>query len=69
MEAAVAKSVFDIDIHDEKFKKFTDQFKDFKAEADKLNDVWAQFSVETKKPRAAIDALDRKRPTVYRVAV
>ena len=65
----MAKSVFDIDLHDEKFKKFTDQFKDFKAEADKLNDVWAQFSVETKKPRAAIDALDRKRPTVYRVAV
>ena len=53
------KSVLDIDIHDEKFKKFADQFKDFKAETDKLNDVWAQFSVETKKPRAAIDALDQ----------
>ena len=53
------KSVLDIDIHDEKFKKFADQLKDFKGEAEKLSDVWAQFSVDTKKPRAAIDALDQ----------
>ena len=53
------KSLLDIDIHDEKFKKFLDQLKDFKGDAEKLNSIWTQFSVETKKPRAAIDALDQ----------
>jgi hypothetical protein len=55
----VPKSILDIDVHDEKFQKFAAAFGDFKDQADKLGAVWAQFSVETKKPRAAIDALDQ----------
>ena len=53
------KSILDIDIHDEKFKKFVEVFEQFKVDADKLNDVWKTFDVDTKKPRASVEALDK----------
>ena len=53
------RSILDIDVQDEKFQKFAAAFGDFKDQADKLGAVWEQFSVDTKKPRAAIDALDQ----------
>lgn len=53
------KSVLDIDIHDEKFKHFLAAFKEFQVDAEKAGDVWKGFDVDTKKPRASIEALDK----------
>ena len=53
------RSVIDIDVHDEKWKKFTESFKDYQDSTAKLNEVWKHFDVAVNKPRMATEALDK----------
>jgi len=55
----VPRSVIDIDVHDEKWKKFTESFKDYQDSTAKLNEVWKHFDVAVNKPRMATEALDK----------
>lgn len=53
------RSVLDIDVHDEKWKKFVESFKEYQGDTAKLNEVWKHFDVAVNKPRMAAEALDK----------
>ncbi len=53
------RSIIDIDVHDEKWKKFTESFKDYQESTAKLNEAWKHFDVSVNKPRMATAALDK----------
>jgi flavin-binding protein dodecin len=53
------RPILDIDIQDEKWKRFMESFKEYQDNTQKLNEVWKHFDVATNKPRAATEALDK----------